>query len=175
MVLDLILNKINNKKSKKSLTKRDFLYFDNLFKNCTEIINNKSKEGDTLLHSMVFFNCYDLVYLLLKNGAVTNVTDIDNQIPLYRTIFLSDKKILKLLLKKSNNLKNEINYQDKDGNTPLHLAVLIKNYTIINLLLKYGADPYIMNNANIIPLDLAKDSNKNFDIKIIEIFKNYIE
>jgi ankyrin repeat protein len=174
MILDLILNKINHRKPKKSLTKSDFLYFDDLFKNSKDIINNRTKEGDTLLHSMVFFNCYDLVYLLIKNGAKLDMEDLDKQIPLHRTIFLSDDKILKLLLKKSNNINNDLNYKDKDGNTPLHLAVLIKNYNIINILLKYGADPYIMNNAEIIPLDLAKDNTKDFDLRIIQIFKKYI-
>ena len=170
MILEHILNKINYKKPLKSLSKKDFIFYDDLFRNSKDILNNKTKDGDTLLHNMVFFNCYDIARLLIKNGANVDSEDIDNQIPLHRTIFLSDNKILKLLIKKSSN----INYQDKDGNTPLHLAVLIKNYNIIHNLLKYGADPYIMNNAEIIPLDLAKDNSKNFDSKILEIFKNYI-
>lgn len=174
MLLDLILNKINHKKLKKSLTKNDFLYFDDLFKNSKDIINNKTKEGDTLLHSMVFFNCYDLVYLLIKNGAKLDIEDLDKQIPLHRTIFLSDENILKLLLRKPNDTNKYLNHKDKDGNTPLHLAVLIKNYSIINLLLKYGADPYVINNANIIPLELAKNNAKEFDLKILAIFKKYI-
>ncbi len=174
MILDVVLTKIHQYKSKKTISKKDFLYFDKLFKNSKEILNNLTKEGDTLLHCMVFFNCYDLVYLLIKNGAKIDIEDLDKQIPLHRTIFLSDNKILKLLIKKATDVSSYINYKDKDGNTPLHLAIIIKNYNIIHNLLKLGADPYIMNNAQLIPLDLAKE-NKDFDLKIIQIFKNFIK
>ena len=77
MVLDIILTKIHQYKSKKSISKKDFIYFDRLFKNSKDILNNITKEGDTLLHSMVFFNCYDLVYLLIKNGAKIDTEDLD--------------------------------------------------------------------------------------------------
>ena len=173
LILDTILDKSNYKNTTNIINKEDIDYFDNIFKNSKEILNNKTKDGDTLLHNMVFFGCSELVNLLLKYGAKINIEDIDNQIPLHRTIFLSKVKIFNLLIKYAENLKKELNYQDKDGNTPLHLAILIKNYMIIKNLLKNGADPCILNNANIIPLDLAKNKNKEFDKNIIKIFKKY--
>jgi len=175
LILDKILDKINLKHPTKTISKEDIIYFDNLFKNSKDILNNKTKEGDTLLHNMVFFGCYEVVKLLIKYGCQVNIEDVDKQIPLHRSIFLSNIKILKLLLKSSKNINNDINHKDKDGNTPLHLSILIKNYLIIDNLLKFGADPYILNDANLVPLDLAKDKNKNFDINIIQIFKKYLK
>ena len=173
LILDTILDKFNYKNPKNMLDKKDINYFENIFKNSKSIINNKTKDGDTLLHNMVFFGCYEIVELLLKNGAHIDAEDTDKQIPLHRSIFLSDVRIFYLLLKNSNHTLEELNHQDKDGNTPLHLAILIKNYMIIKNLLKSGADPYILNTANIIPLDLAKDKNTDFDKNIIRIFKKY--
>jgi ankyrin repeat protein len=172
LILDTILEKINQKN--KNINQKDILYFDDLFSNAKNILNNKTKDGDTLLHNMVFFGCYDIVKLLLKYGAKINLEDYDKQIPLHRTIFLSNIKIFNLLIKKSDNLQQEINHKDKDGNTPLHLAILIKNYLIIQNLLINGADPYIMNNAELVAIDLAKNKNKTFDEKIIQIFKKYL-
>lgn len=173
LLLENILDRFTYKDNKKLLNSKDLLYFDNVFKNAISILNNKTKDGDTLLHNMVFFGSYEIVNLLLKYGAKINIEDNDKQIPLHRSIFLSDMKIFKLLIDNSINLKNDINHQDKDGNTPLHLAIIIKNYSIINNLLKFGADPYILNYANIIPLELAKSDNKEFDNDIIQIFKKY--
>jgi ankyrin repeat protein len=173
LILDTILEKINQKN--KNINQKDILYFDDLFSNAKNILNNKTKDGDTLLHNMVFFGCYDIVKLLLKYGAKINLEDYDKQIPLHRTIFLSNIKIFNLLIKKSDNLQQEINHKDKDGNTPLHLAILIKNYLIIQNLLINGADPYIMNNADLVAIDLAKNKNKTFDEKIIQIFKKYLK
>lgn len=175
LILDKILDKINFKNPTKTISKEDIIYFDNLFKNSKDILNNKTKEGDTLLHNMVFFGSYEIVKLLIKYGCNVNIEDSDKQIPLHRSIFLSNIKILKLLIKNSKNINNYINHKDKDGNTPLHLSILIKNYLIIDNLLKYGADPYILNNANLVPLDLAKDKNKSFDTNIIQIFKKYLK
>jgi ankyrin repeat protein len=174
LILDTILDKFNYKNTKNIINKDDINYFENILKNCKEIINNKTKDGDTLLHNMVFFGCYDMVYLLIKYGAKIDIVDTDNQIPLHRSIFLSDLNVFDLLIKNSSDLKKELNHQDKDGNTVLHLAIIIKNYMIIKNLLKNGADPYILNNANIIPIDLAKDKNKKFDEYIIKIFKKYM-
>ncbi len=175
LILDTILEKINQKNTKKNINSKDIMYFDNLFLNAKKIINNKTKDGDTLLHNMVFFGCYDIIKLLLKYGVHINLEDSDKQLPLHRTIFLSNVKIFDLLIKNSTNLKEEINHKDKDGNTPLHLAILIKNYVIIKSLLINGADPYIMNNADLVAIDLAKDKNKKFDEKIIQIFKKYLK
>jgi ankyrin repeat protein len=174
LILDTILEKINPKSTKKNISTKDIKYFDNLFMKAKNILNNKTKDGDTLLHNMVFFGCYDIVKLLIKHNAIINLEDSDKQLPLHRSIFLSNIKVFNLLINNMNNLKEQINHKDKDGNTPLHLAILIKNYLIIKNLLINGADPYIMNNADLVAIDLATDKNKNFDEKIIQIFKKHL-
>ena len=88
MILDKILDKIDLKNPKKTINSEDIEYFNDLFKNSKEILNDKTKEGDTLLHNMVFFGSYDMIKLLLKYGAKLDIEDSDKQIPLHRSIFL---------------------------------------------------------------------------------------
>ena len=74
--------------------------------------------------------------------------------PLHAAVSVGDIAIVRSLLE-SGNAANE---QDRDGNTPLHLAAEIADDAIINILLIFDADPSILNNLKMTPLEslLAK-------------------
>ncbi|CAD8073614.1 unnamed protein product [Paramecium primaurelia] len=65
---------------------------------------------------------------------------------------------------------NDVNSQNYDGITPLHIAVLKGNQDFVEWLLQNGADPYIMDQQNITPIDMARHYNKT---KIIRLFEQY--
>ena len=171
-ILELILEKINYKTDSNILSKKDIIFIEKILNKSKDILNNKTKEGETLLHAMVFFNCYDIVEILLKLGVNILSVDSDKQNCFHRCIFLSNDKIFKLLVNNTKD-KNEVNAKDKDGNTPLHLAIIIKNYIIIKALVKEGGNILIENNEKLTPTDLALNSDNILDKEIELIFKKY--
>ncbi len=171
-ILELILEKINYKTDSNILNKKDIIFIEKILNKSKDILNNKTKDGETLLHAMVFFNCYDIVEILLKLGVNILSIDNDKQNCFHRCIFLSNDKIFKLLVNNTKD-KNEINAKDKDGNTPLHLAIIIKNYIIIKALVKFGGNILIENNEHLTPKDLAINSDNIIDKEIELIFKKY--
>ena len=171
-ILELILEKINYKTDVNMLSKKDIILIGKILNKSKNILNNKTKDGETLLHAMVFFNCYDIIEILIKLDIDLLSLDNDKQNCFHRCIFLSNDKIFKLLI---NNIKNKdfINTKDKDGNTPLHLSIIIKNYIIIKALVKEGANIFIENNEHLTPKDLATNSDNIIDKEIELIFKKY--
>ena len=53
-------------------------------------------------------------------------------------------------------LKLNPDAQDEDGNTPLHIAAANVNYRAMSALLETGADPTLLNNEGLTPLDVAE-------------------
>ncbi len=166
-ILEVIISKINLKTLK--VSKKNYKYIEELLKKSQNIINTKTIDGDTLLHQMIFYGSYDIIKLLLNLGMSPLLEDDDKQTTIHRCIFLSNIDILKLILNYCKNITEEINKKDLDGNTPLHLAILIENYLIIKELLLNGANPFIHNNANIMPIDLAKNNNKILELIYLSI------
>lgn len=166
-ILEDIISKINLKTLK--VSKKNYKYIEDLLNKSKKIINTKTVDGDTLLHQMIFYGCYDIIKLLLKLGMSPLLEDDDKQTAIHRCIFLSNIDIVKLILSYCKNIIDEINKKDLDGNTPLHLAILIENYMIIKELLINGANPFIHNNANIMPIDLAKNNNKILELIYLSI------
>eukprot|EP01060_Flectonema_neradi_P040802 TRINITY_DN9424_c0_g1_i1.p1 TRINITY_DN9424_c0_g1~~TRINITY_DN9424_c0_g1_i1.p1 ORF type:complete len:708 (+),score=126.61 TRINITY_DN9424_c0_g1_i1:45-2168(+) len=74
--------------------------------------------------------------------------------PLHAAVAAGDISEVRSLLE-SGTAAND---QDRDGNTPLHLAAEIADDAIINILLIFDADPLIVNNSKMTPLEslLAK-------------------
>lgn len=166
-ILEDIISKINLKTLK--VSKKNYKYIEDLLNKSKNIINTKTVDGDTLLHQMIFYGCYDIIKLLLNLGMSPLLEDDDKQTAIHRCIFLSNIDIVKLVLSYCKNIIEEINKKDLDGNTPLHLAILIENYLIIKELLINGANPFIHNNANIMPIDLAKNNNKILELIYLTI------
>ncbi|CAD8158110.1 unnamed protein product [Paramecium pentaurelia] len=65
---------------------------------------------------------------------------------------------------------NDVNSQNYDGITPLHVAVVKGNWDFVEWLLQNGADPYIMDQQSITPIDMARHLKQT---KIIRLFEQY--
>lgn len=94
-------------------------------------VNDKIKEGLTLLNVAAKHGYYEIVKLLLENGAKVNARDILNCTPLRMAAENGYFYIAQLLLQ----YKAEINTKDALGNTPLHLAAQKGYFDIVDLLL----------------------------------------
>lgn len=83
-----------------------------------------------------FNESYDVLSLLLKNGAKVDAVDKDNATSLIKASQFASPKAVKLLLKYGANP----NHIDKDGGFPLLAAVNSGNIDKVKLLLDNGAD-----------------------------------
>ncbi|KAF2893160.1 hypothetical protein ILUMI_13011 [Ignelater luminosus] len=92
-------------------------------------INERNNEGKTLLHYAVLQDEFEIINLLLLNGADVNTRKLATSIPIYDNNF-------DLALRRNITLLNDTN---DGGNTPLHYAILKGKLQIIDLLLSKGA------------------------------------
>ena len=66
-----------------------------------------------------------------------------------------------LIVEKILSLKANLELQDNDGNTALHYACYENKGQIAQILLKHKASPFIKNNANLVPFELAPKPLQN--------------
>ena len=116
-------------------------------------------KGRTPLHTLAFFKCCERcgetrisTYKLLINGGcnvnmVTN--DRETALHIHLRSALADIEFISLLVSEGV----DVNRKDNDGNTALHNAILYENFSAIPALLKGGAEPNILNQNDMTPLD----------------------
>lgn len=99
-------------------------------------------DGRTILYLPIKYGYMESLNLLLENNdkiigiTLTDLTDINENIPLHYAIMFNNLEALKILLKHKSNL----NLQDKNGDNSLHIAIKYKNVEICNLLLKFNVN-----------------------------------
>ncbi len=95
----------------------------------------------------------DIAKLLVQHGGTVSQYNMYAECPLAVASLIGDYKMALSSIQNRHNIdRNNVN-----GNTPLHSAVKMGHVSIIKLLLIHGASPYIKNNKNQTPLDLATD------------------
>jgi len=127
-------------------------------------VNAKDKFfGDTPLHKAIQLRNFEMVKLLIENGADVNAINGQDDTPLILSVAQSDLEFVKLLLE--NGAK--VNAHGSDGNTALHVSLFLKTCSvpcaslkdieleIIKLLVNHGADVDAKNFYEEIPLDWA--------------------
>ena len=62
----------------------------------------------------------------------------------------------------------EVNAPGELGNTPLHEAVVQGHLQAIQFLLDYGASPSAKNESGETPLDIARQTNRNDIVKLLQ-------
>jgi len=121
-------------------------------------------------HSLLTFaaqkNYYEIVKLLIDNGASANKMDARTY-PLHRAADKTGKKksslkIIKFLIQNNAN----INVLDKNNHSALSLAVKTDNYDVATFLIENGADPEITTPEGTI-LELSKKHKNLFLVNLI--------
>ncbi|NGX31623.1 MAG: Phosphocholine transferase AnkX [Chlamydiae bacterium] len=150
------------------------IFFQKLKKWEKEFINNKNKDGQTLLHLALLAKepHYDLIKNLIKHKVNINAQDKTGLAPLHLTVGAKGNKvsdILHLLLQ--NNARIDI--QDHMGKMPLHHAVENAHLEAIENLIQYKANTKIRDKRKKTPLDLAKlIKNKKTRVRITQLLNH---
>ena len=109
----------------------DYFFLDNRYVIDSTFNDNLMKDGFTALH---LAKSYEMVKLLIENGANVNAKDANGYTPLH-TLY-QDAKIMKLLLENGA----DINAKTINGHTILHIAVANDDIDTVSSLLDSGLD-----------------------------------
>ncbi|KAJ8665291.1 hypothetical protein QAD02_006953 [Eretmocerus hayati] len=142
--------------------------------NCTELL-----KFSTPLHLATLHKNYEIIELLLKNGANVNAKERDGKTPLHTMALRDPRKELDMELVESYrkiitalvDAGCDINLQDAYGRTPLHMSSLYRNLAGAFALLQHGADINIEDSHGKSPLSYCMHVFHN----IYYIFQDHIE
>ena len=152
-------NESNNQESEVFFTKN----YENLSNNNLISLLNSNKEialkkdcfsNKTLLFRFVELNIIEKVEIVLKYNVDVNITNRNNETPLYLAVDNGNYNLVNLLLINGSNP----NIQQRDGETPLHIAAFKNSLSIIDLLLKYNSNIDIKTfNSGYTAIDYARE------------------
>ncbi|CAH1153955.1 unnamed protein product [Phaedon cochleariae] len=98
-------------------------------------VNQRDKQGRTILHYAAGACKIELVKYLVNRGATINVPDIGGETPLLRSVDINSTELFFYFI------ENGADVNAKSGETtPLHCAVIKQNFEIVEELLKRGAN-----------------------------------
>jgi len=129
-------------------------------------LNSQGQNGDTAMY-VACETKYDVIKLLLENGADPNISTKLGSTALMTAAFYNKPKTVKLLLDYGANPDS----REYRGQTALMRATeLYGNPDILRLLLEYGADPDIKDNEGKTALDYAKKNKKSGCVKLLQTY-----
>uniref|UniRef100_A0A669CND8 Ankyrin repeat and sterile alpha motif domain containing 1A n=1 Tax=Oreochromis niloticus TaxID=8128 RepID=A0A669CND8_ORENI len=117
-------------------------------------VNCVDSTGYTPLHHAALNGHSEVVEVLLRNEALTNIADNKGCYPLHLAAWKGDEHIVKLLIHQGPS-HPKLNEQNNDNETPLHCAAQYGHSQVVRLLLEELTDPTMRNNKFETPLDLA--------------------
>uniref|UniRef100_A0A8C6J7H0 Uncharacterized protein n=1 Tax=Melopsittacus undulatus TaxID=13146 RepID=A0A8C6J7H0_MELUD len=117
-------------------------------------VNCVDSTGYTPLHHAALNGHKDIVEVLLRNDALTNVADCKGCYPLHLAAWKGDADIVKLLIHQGPS-HTKVNEQNNDNETALHCAAQYGHTEVVKVLLEELTDPTMRNNKFETPLDLA--------------------
>ncbi|XP_018102016.1 ankyrin repeat and SAM domain-containing protein 1A isoform X4 [Xenopus laevis] len=135
-------------------------------------VNCVDSSGYTPLHHSSLNGHKDVVEILLRNEAVTNIADCKGCFPLHLAAWKGDAHIVRLLIhhgpshakvneqnvsevKKYGPFHPYVNAKNNDNETALHCAAQYGHTDVVRVLLEELTDPTMRNNKLETPLDLA--------------------
>ncbi|KAB0355243.1 hypothetical protein FD755_022702 [Muntiacus reevesi] len=117
-------------------------------------VNCVDSTGYTPLHHAALNGHKDVVEVLLRNDALTNVADSKGCYPLHLAAWKGDAQIVRLLIHQGPS-HTKVNEQNNDNETALHCAAQYGHTEVVKVLLEELTDPTMRNNKFETPLDLA--------------------
>uniref|UniRef100_A0A8D1JDD0 Ankyrin repeat and SAM domain-containing protein 1A n=1 Tax=Sus scrofa TaxID=9823 RepID=A0A8D1JDD0_PIG len=117
-------------------------------------VNCVDSTGYTPLHHAALNGHKDVVEVLLRNDALTNVADCKGCYPLHLAAWKGDAQIVRLLIHQGPS-HTKVNEQNNDNETALHCAAQYGHTEVVKVLLEELTDPTMRNNKFETPLDLA--------------------
>ncbi|XP_062871039.1 ankyrin repeat and SAM domain-containing protein 1A [Trichomycterus rosablanca] len=117
-------------------------------------INCVDSNGYTPLHHAALNGHSEVVELLLKNDALTNMADNKGCYPLHLAAWKGDQRIVRMLIHKGPSYP-KLNEQNNDNETALHCAAQYGHSEVVRVLLEELTDPTMRNTRFETPLDLA--------------------
>ncbi|XP_039195248.1 ankyrin repeat and SAM domain-containing protein 1A isoform X16 [Crotalus tigris] len=117
-------------------------------------VNCVDSTGYSPLHHAALNGHKDVVEVLLRNDALTNVADCKGCYPLHLAAWKGDAEIVKLLIHQGPS-HTKVNEQNNDNETALHCAAQYGHTEVVKVLLEELTDPTMRNNKFETPLDLA--------------------
>ncbi|XP_063810989.1 ankyrin repeat and SAM domain-containing protein 1A isoform X3 [Pseudophryne corroboree] len=135
-------------------------------------VNCVDSSGYTPLHHASLNGHKEVVEVLLRNEAVTNIADCKGCFPLHLAAWKGDAHIVRLLIhhgpshakvneqncpevKKYGPFHPYVNAKNNDNETALHCAAQYGHTEVVRVLLEELTDPTMRNNKMETPLDLA--------------------
>lgn len=117
----------------------------------------------TPLHWAIEAESYEVVELLLLNGASLERDDIFLGTPLQAAVKEGNLEIVDLLIDYGAN----VNAPDYDGNSPLHIAAALGFTNICEVLVKNEADPGALNDDMFTAQQLAESEDHHDVVKFL--------
>ncbi|KAG8451036.1 hypothetical protein GDO86_003351 [Hymenochirus boettgeri] len=117
-------------------------------------VNCVDSSGYTPLHHASLNGHRDVVEVLLRNEAVTNIADHKGCFPLHLAAWKGDVNIVQLLIHHGPS-HAKVNEQNNDHETALHCAAQYGHTEVVRVLLEELTDPTMRNKRLETPLDLA--------------------
>ena len=111
-------------------------------------LNVFNKQGESPLMLAAINNQLDLAKVLIQRGADVNKP---GWTPLHYAATRGHREMMRLLLENEAYIDSE----SANGTTPLMMAAYYASPLAVKLLLEEGADPVLVNSANVSALDLA--------------------
>ncbi|GJM05248.1 MAG: hypothetical protein DHS20C09_12390 [marine bacterium B5-7] len=129
--------------------------------------NHQNECGASLLHISIIVGNNELALRLIKMGADSNLTNWQNETPVFMAANWSRNEVLEKLLQNQGNPNHQID-ASSPFNTPLLIAATNGNTKGVELLLKHGANPNQKNPNGKTPLDVAKSDGYNEIVELLE-------
>jgi ankyrin repeat protein len=126
-------------------------------------VNLQNLAGETPLMLAAITNHLELARLLIERGADVNKP---GWTPLHYASTRGHREMMRLLLDNEAYIDSEA----EDGTTPLMMAAYGAPALAVKLLLEEGADPTLVNSANVSALDLALRGDRQQSVFYIRAF-----
>ena len=135
-----------------------------------EDLNGPLADGFSALHVACIFGRDDIVEYLLAIGGLVNLNahNSSRATPLHLAASHRDEDIATRIALRLIDHGAELNARQSGGQTPLHHAVARGSLKLVRALVHAGADPFLKDEGDRSPSDLARLLTRDFPIEEIQ-------